>query len=286
MFNKKKININYFKRNPPLIAGLSILLMFLLFWLYFFLIIDPNHAKPLSFRPSQSPSSIHIFGTDRLGKDVLTSIIIGTPQTLQIGIIAGTIGVVLGMIFGFISGYYGSYIDYIIKFIVDIFQSIPPLVILVIIAISIPGDMTIMQLSLIVGITSWLGPTRVFRSQVLVIKELNYVVLAKFSGINSIKIIFYEILPNLMPYIMANFVMSVAGAILASIGIEALGLGAFSSNSLGMTIYWNIWYSSLLQGWWWWWLPPIIIIILLFVSLYLISQGLDEWANPRLRTKI
>ncbi|MEC7216905.1 MAG: ABC transporter permease subunit [SAR324 cluster bacterium] len=175
--------------------------------------------------------------------------------------------------------------DYIIKFIVDVFQSIPPLVVLIIFAISIPGDMTILQLSLIVGVTSWLGPTRVLRSQVLVMKELNYVSLSRFSGLPSWKIIFMEILPNLLPYVMANFVMTVAGAILASIGIEALGLGAFSSNSLGMTIYWNIWYSSLLQGWWWWWSPPILIIILVFVSLYLISQGLDEWANPRLKTK-
>jgi peptide/nickel transport system permease protein len=158
-------------------------------------------------------------------------------------------------------------------------------VVLVIFAISIPGDMTIFQLSLIVGITSWLGPTRVLRSQVLVMKELNYISVSRFSGLTSWKIIYFEILPNLLPYVMANFVMSVAGAILASIGIEALGLGAFSSNSLGMTIYWNIWYSSLLQGWWWWWSPPILIIILIFVSLYLISQGLDEWANPRLKSK-
>ena len=72
-------------------------------------------------------------------------------------------------------------------------------------------------------------------------------------------------------------------AVFASLGLEALGLGPFESNTMGMTIYWNIWYGSLLNGWWWWWSPPIIMIVLLFVGLFLISRGLDEWANPRLR---
>ena len=277
--------INYLSRNFTLVLGLGILLISSLVWFAFYLVVDFNHAQALSFRPSQPPSMDHWLGTDRMGKDVLTSIVIGTPQTIQIGVVAGGIGILLGIILGFMAGFFGGIIDYIIKFIVDVFQSIPPLVVLIIFAISIPGDMTILQLSLIVGVTSWLGPTRVLRSQVLVMKELNYVSLSRFSGLPSWKIIFMEILPNLLPYVMANFVMTVAGAILASIGIEALGLGAFSSNSLGMTIYWNIWYSSLLQGWWWWWSPPILIIILVFVSLYLISQGLDEWANPRLKTK-
>ena len=277
--------IKYLSRNFTLVLGLGILLISSLVWLAFYLVVDFNHAQALSFRPLQPPSMDHWLGTDRMGKDVLTSIVIGTPQTIQIGVVAGGIGIVLGVILGFMAGFFGGIIDYVIKFIVDVFQSIPPLVVLIIFAISIPGDMTILQLSLIVGVTSWLGPTRVLRSQVLVMKELNYVSLSRFSGLPSWKIIFMEILPNLLPYVMANFVMTVAGAILASIGIEALGLGAFSSNSLGMTIYWNIWYSSLLQGWWWWWSPPILIIVLVFVSLYLISQGLDEWANPRLKTK-
>ena len=269
-----------------LTKALFILLFSLIIWLIFYFIVDLNDAQPLSFRPSQSPSLNHWLGTDRMGKDVLTSIVIGTPQTIQIGIVAGGIGILLGVILGFTAGFFGGIIDYLIKFIVDVFQSIPPLVVLIIFAISIPGDMTIFQLSLIVGITSWLGPTRVLRSQVLVMKELNYVSLSRFSGLPSWKIIFMEILPNLFPYVMANFVMTVAGAILASIGIEALGLGAFSSNSLGMTIYWNIQFSSILHGMWWWFGPPILVLAMIFVGLFLMTAGLDEWSNPRLRKRV
>jgi peptide/nickel transport system permease protein len=107
--------------------------------------------------------------------------------------------------------------------------------------------------------------------------------LALFTGMSGPEIIVKEMMPNLMPYIVSTFVLSITSAIFASLGLEALGLGPFESNTLGMTIYWNIWYGSLLNGWWWWWLPPIIVIMLLFVGLFLVSRGLDEWANPRLR---
>ena len=93
-------------------------------------------------------------------------------------------------------------------------------------------------------------------------------------------------MPNLAPYVLASFVGAVAGAILASVGLEALGLGPLDSSTLGMTIYWNIYASSLLKGLWWWLIPPIVIIVLVFVGLFLISAGLDEVANPRLRRRV
>jgi peptide/nickel transport system permease protein len=97
------------------------------------------------------------------------------------------------------------------------------------------------------------------------------------------KIIFTEILPNLLPYLAATFVGSVAAAILAAIGLEVLGLGPIEANTLGVTLYWVGYYSALLHGMWWWFMPPVVIIIMLFVALFSISSGLDEVANPRRR---
>jgi peptide/nickel transport system permease protein len=165
-------------------------------------------------------------------------------------------------------------------------RTIPALIVLVIIAISVPGEMSVEMMALIIAALSWLGPTRVLRSQVLVIRQQNYVELARFTGMSGPEIIVREMMPNLAPFIVSVFVTSVSGAVLASIGLEALGLGPFEANTLGMTIYWNIWYASLINGWWWWWAPPIIIILMLFVGLFLVSQGLDEWANPRLRKSV
>lgn len=276
----------YMRRNRALIFGLILLLIIVVFVIVGSIVTDPEDARPLAYRPSQEPSAEHWLGTDRLGKDILAVMTEGTPQTIYIGLVAGAIGVTIGTILAFFAGYYGGFFDTFTRSTVDILRTVPALLVLVIIAISIPGTMSVTMMALIVALLAWLGPTRVIRSQVLVIKQQSYVELARFSGRSGPEIIVREMMPNLMPFIVAVFITAVSGAILASIGLEALGLGAFESNTLGMTIYWNIWYASLLNGWWWWWSPPIVIIILLFVGLFLISQGLDEWANPRLRSRV
>jgi peptide/nickel transport system permease protein len=276
----------YIKRNPALITGLLMLLLLFLFVVVGAWVTDPADARPLSFMPSQPPSAEHWLGTDRLGKDILAVMVEGTPLTLRIGLIAGTIGVVIGTFLAFFSGYFGGAIDTFINSLVDTIRTVPPLLVLVVIAISVPGDISVEMMALIVAALSWLGPTRLLRSQVLVIKQQSFVELARFTGMSAPEIIIKEMMPNMMPYIVATFVSSISGAILASIGLEALGLGPFEANTLGMTIYWNIWYGSLLNGWWLWWMPPIFIIVYLFIGLFLVSQGLDEWANPRLRRSV
>ncbi|MCX8278217.1 MAG: ABC transporter permease [Dehalococcoidia bacterium] len=284
--NRPTAIYRYIRRNPAMMGGLGILSVMFIFWAFGTVLTDVDDARPLSFRPSQSPSSEHWLGTDRQGKDLVTVLVIGTPQTLRIGLIAGAIGITIGTMLAFIAGYFGGFIDGTIRFVVDTLQTIPILIVLVAIAIAIPGDMTVEMMALVVAMLAWLGPTRVLRSQVLVMRQQSYVDLARLTGMGDMEIIVKEMIPNLMPYIVANFVLAVAGAILASIGIEALGLGPFEANTLGMTIYWNIYYASLLNGWWWWWAPPIVIIVLLFVGLFLVTRGLDEWANPRLRKRV
>lgn len=276
----------YLRRNPSLISGTILLLLIASFVVVGANVTVPDDARPLAYRPSQPPSAEHWLGTDRLGKDILAVMVEGTPQTIRIGVIAGAIGVAIGTFLAFFSGYYGGAFDTLVRSTVDILRTIPPLIVLVIIAISVPWDMSVEMMALIIAALSWLGPTRVLRSQVLVIRQQNYVELARFTGMSGPEIIVREMMPNLAPFIVAVFVSSVSGAVLASIGLEALGLGPFEANTLGMTIYWNIWYASLINGWWWWWAPPIVIILMLFVGLFLISQGLDEWANPRLRKSV
>jgi peptide/nickel transport system permease protein len=276
----------YIRRNPSLLAGTVLLLLIAIFVMVGAAVTEPEDARPLAYRPSQAPSAEHWLGTDRLGKDILAVMVEGTPKTIRIGLIAGAIGVAIGTLLAFFSGYYGGFFDTFVRSTVDILRTIPALVVLVIIAISVPSEMSVEMMALIIAALAWLGPTRVLRSQVLVIRKQSYVELARFTGMSGPEIIIREMMPNLMPYIVAVFITAVSGAILASIGLEALGLGPFEANTLGMTIYWNIWYASLINGWWWWWAPPIIIIVMLFVGLFLISQGLDEWANPRMRKRV
>lgn len=278
--------LRFLGRNPNLVWGLLIALGLLVFTIVGTLISDPTQVRPLSAPPLRPPSSEYAFGTDRLGRDLFATVVAGIPLTFQIGLLAGLIGIVVGTILGFISAYYGGIIDNIVRSTVDVGLTVPGLMVLIILAISFKGQMSVTGMAVIVGVIAWLYPTRVVRSQVLTMKERPYVEVARLTGMSGFEIIFLELLPNLLPFLAAALVNAVSSAILASIGLEALGLGSIDSPTLGMTIYWAILDGAVINQWWWWWLPPIVAISLLFLSLFLISMGLDEIANPRVRQRV
>jgi peptide/nickel transport system permease protein len=275
----------YLRRNPSLVAGLLVLLFLALLWSVAYAMVDTAQARPLSVRPNLAPSLAHPLGSDRQGRELLAVMVVGTPLTLRIGLIAGAVGLVIGTVLAFLAAFYGGWLDQTVRLAVDTLQTIPGLLVLVLIAIALPRrtGMSVDQMALVIAALSWLTPTRLIRAQVLVMKERLYVEVARASGMSGPEIILRELMPNFMPYLVANFVIAVSAAILASIGLEALGLGPMEANTLGMTIYWNIYYASILHGLWWWYGPPIAIIVTLFIGLFLVTAGLDEWANPRLR---
>jgi len=278
--------LRYVRRNPNLAVGLGMLLVLLLFCLIGPLFVDTSNSSPLSVQANQSPTFKHPLGSDRQGRDLLAVMIAGTPLTLRIGVLAGLIGVGIGTLLAFVSAYYGGIIDTVIKGVVDIGLTVPGLVVLIIIAVSLREGLTVNEMALVVASLAWLHPARTIRSQVLTMRERAWVQVARLSGMSGPEIIVRELVPNLLPYLAAALVGAVAAAVLASIGLEALGLGPMDSPTLGMTIYWVIYYAAMLHGLWWWWAPPIVIIILLFVGLFNLSAGLDEIANPRLRRAV
>ena len=277
----------YLRRNPSLVVGIIVLLLLFSAWLLGAALVDPAKARPLSVRPNQQPSLALPFGSDRQGRNILAVLVVGTPLTLLIGLIAASVGTLLGAGIAFVAGYYRGVFDAVVRSIVDTLQTVPGLLVLVLIAISLRSrtGMSVSQMALVIGALAWLTPARLIRAQVLVLRNKLFVEIARQSGMGGPAIILRELVPNLAPFIVANFVTSFAAAILASIGLEALGLGPIETNTLGMTIYWNIYYTSILHGMWWWYGPPIAIIVTLFVGLFLVSTGLDEWANPRLRNR-
>ena len=275
----------YLRRNPPLAFGLGLILILLLFSVIGRVVVNIEDAAPLSAAPFQSPSAEYPFGTDKVGRDLLAVMIVGTPLTLRVGLLAGVLGVAFASLLAFAGAYYGGIIDAVIRLVVDVGLTIPSILILILIAIALRG-VNPTEMSLIVAATAWLWPTRTIRSQVLSLKERAYVDVARMSGMRGYEIIIRELMPNLIPFIVANLVNTTASAILATIGMEALGLGPTSHPTLGMTIYWVILHAGVLGGYWWWWLSPVVIIVLIFISLYLTSVGMDELANPRLRRSV
>jgi peptide/nickel transport system permease protein len=276
----------YVRRNPALGVGIFLLLALLLFVVIGHLTVDTSQYRPLSVRPLQPPSRELPFGSDKQGRNLYSVMVLGTPLTLRSGLLAGVIGLTIGTILAFISGYYGGAIDAIIRVIVDVGLTIPGLLVLIIIAMRVRGGLTVDQMALVVGLLAWLYPTRTIRSQVLTMKQRGYVQIARLSGMSNPEVIVKELLPNLLPYLGASLVGSVSAAILASIGLEVLGLGPFESPTLGMTIYWVNYNAAIINGWWWWWVPPILVIAILFIGLFTIAVGLDEVANPRVRDRV
>jgi len=210
-------------------------------------------------------------------------------MTLVIGVIAGAIGIGIGTILGFVSGYNaGTIVDNLITSVVDVVLTIPGFLILILIASTAaePSELKIVQMGIIASVTAWAFPTRAIRAQVLTMRERPFVMMAKLSGMSATEIILKELVPNLLPYLAMALAGAVYGGVMGSLGLEAIGIGDRREPTLGMTLYWVRHYSAFLRGMWWWIIEPVTIIILVLTSLTLISLGLDEVANPRVRRRV
>ena len=274
--------IGMIRHSPGLLLGLILVASLLLIGTIGPFFVDIEKAQPISVPTNQPPSAEYFLGTDSGGRDLLAVMVVGTPQTLRMGVLAALVGVALGTLLGMLAGFYGGILDTIISGITDTMLTIPPLAVLLVIAATIRA-VNVDMMALIIASLSWMFPARTIRAQVLSFKEQPYIHMSRLSGLGNLRIILEDIFPNLIPMVAASFVGATSGAILAGIGLEVLGLGPQNTPTLGMTIYWALLYSALIRGMWWWWLPPILVQVVLFVGLFLISRSLDELANPRLR---
>jgi peptide/nickel transport system permease protein len=281
LFSVIRRNYDQGRISSTLILGLSLLLVIILFSAIGPFFVDPHNAQVGAVLPRRPPSAEYLLGTDSQGRDMWTLLIYGTPNTLKMGLIAGFIGVGVGMTLGLIAGSLGGIVDGVIRVVSDALMTVPAIAILVIIAGNV-HQMTTSIMALVVASLAWMFTARTVRAQVLTIRERSYIEVARVNGQPQLAILFTEIMPNLLPYIVASFVGTVGSAILACIGLEALGLGALGETTLGNTIYWSQQSAAVLRGYWWWWGPPIVIIAMIFLGLFLTSVGFDHFANPRL----
>lgn len=279
-----KLSGQYLRRNKGLSVGLLILLALVMFTAIGLFSIDSRAAYPLAVKSKQPPSFQYPFGTDFFGRDILSAMVVGLWQTALIGMIAGGLGTAIGVALGFISAYYGGVVDSVIKGTCQILTPVPPFLIQVIIAGSIDKrDVTIYTMAMIVVLLAWMGPTLVIRSQVLSMKERQFVAVAKLSGVGDLGIIFGEIMPNLLPFLAAAFVNQVFGAVFGSFYLAVLGLGPLREPLMGNIIWAAQGQSAFFNNWWWWPIAPATAMVLILGSLSLINMGLDELANPRVR---
>ena len=275
-YNFKKIFSNW-----KSIVGMSVIVLYVLIAIFGPLIFPYNEATDVANK-YLDPSWTHPFGTDWLGRDVFRQVITGTGSVLQIAFYTAIISVVVGTVLGIISGYFGGWVDGIIMSITNIFLSIPsfPVYLLLAAVIVIKSPF---QFALVISVFSWAGLCRAVRVQIMSLKERDFIQICRVMHMSKTHIIFSELLPNVFSYITINFVTALRNAIMASVGIMLVGLAAYDPTNWGAIInaarqkglsnYKNILIL----------LYPLTAIVIFEISTLLLSNGLDETLNPRLK---
>ena len=269
--------------NRKVSFGLAIVLFFILVAIFgpLFLRQDPN---AFSLDRLQPPSTAHWLGTTQTGQDIMTQVVVGARLSVFMGLVIGAMTMFVSIFVGLVSGYYGGWIDEILSLVSNVFLVLPtlPLAILLAAFVAYRGPLTI---AVVLTVTGWSWGARVLRSQTLSLRNWDSIEAARASGEPSLRIIFFEILPNEIAIVAAQFLGTVIYAILAETALEFLGLGDITSVSWGMMLYWAGNNDALLLGAWWWFLAPGLCIAILGAGLAFINFGIDESANPRLRTE-
>jgi peptide/nickel transport system permease protein len=268
--------------NRKATIGAAILLFFILVGI-FAPWIAPYDPDEFVARPHQPPSTDYWFGTTGSGEDVFSQTVWGTRISLGTGLLVGVAVTVIGALIGMTAGYFRGRVDDLLSLITNVFLIIPGLPLIVVLAAFLPaGFWTIAG---VLTVTGWAWGARVLRSQTMSLREKDYVASALVSGENSFRIIFAEILPNMLSIVVAGMFGAVTYAIGAQAGLEFLGLGNPSSTSWGTNLYWAQNNAGLLTGAWWTIIPAGICIALIAFSMSMINYAIDEVTNPRLRSQ-
>ncbi len=267
-----------FRANRLAVIGM-VFLIFLILVAIFAPLIAPYGITERSSVFRGGPSSEHYFGTDIIGRDVFSRLVYGSRVSLKIGIAATTIALGIGVVVGSISGFFGGWIDSIIMRLTDVFLAIPYIVLAV--AIAVVFGRSENAIIIVLGVTSWLGISRIVRSTFLSLKELEFVEAAHALGFSRMRIIFRHVLPNALQPIIVYGTISVGSAILAEAALSFLGVGPQDP-----TPAWGLMISQgkgdLANA------PhlvffPGLAISLTVLSFQLIGDGLRDALDPKLR---
>ena len=231
---------------------------------------DPNAINVQNIL--EPPGFTHPFGTDDLGRDILSRIIWGSRISLSVGFVAVGISTFIGVILGAITGYYGGWVDRVIMRFVDIMLSIPTFfLLLAVIAFLEPGISNIM---IVIGLTSWMGVTRLVRAEFLSVKEREFTQSARAIGAGDMRIIFRHILPNSIAPVIVSAVLGVAGAILTESALSFLGIGVQPPASSWGNIL-TIGKDNIEIAWWLSVFPGVAILVTV-LAYNLLGEGIRD----------
>jgi peptide/nickel transport system permease protein len=274
-----------FRQSRMGMVGLILLAAFILLALAAPLLVSPEDlgVSDPPGEPFQPPSAEFPLGTDDFGRSVLDLVIYGSRISLLVGFAATVMTMTVGAGVGIIGGYYGGKTDTLMNALTNWFLVIPWIPLAIVLA-SILGK-SLFNTILVIGITSWAGTARLVRADTLSVKERPYVERARALGASNWHLVTRHILPNVMPVIFANTVLTVALSILAETTLSLLGLGDPSSISWGGIIFDAFDAGALSAGLWWWLIPPGVCICLVTLAFTMCGYALDEVLNPKIRER-
>lgn len=270
-------------RNPMSRLGFIILLVFLAMAVFGPMLI-PDLKSDYANR-LQPPSAEHWLGTDLAGKDTLLQLILGSRDVLLVAAYAGLFAVLIASVVGIISGLQGGAVDEALMLVTNVVLTMPsfPVTMILSMIIRITDPLVF---GLVLSLWSWAGLAKAIRSQVLGLKNKEFIEASRIMGISQFNIILYDVLPNIVSYIAVNFISIMKGAITASVGLMILGLVPFKGNHWGIMINTAISQTGALMGSasMMYFVAPVVALMLFQLGSYFFASGLDEALNPRLRS--
>ena len=274
-----------FRSHRSGMLGLAVLLLFIVVALAAPLLADSSGLDVTRANGPVlgSPSSHYLLGTDENGRSVLTLLIWGSRISLFVGLSATLISMVIGTLLGLVSGYFGGWIGRITFRITEWVLVIPFLPLAIALA-SVLGR-GLLNIVIVIAVTSWPGTALLIRSQTLSIRERAYVERAEAIGSGRWHQLGKHVLPNVMPMVFANTTLTVAIAILSETTLSFLGLGDPTHTSWGTMLDGAYHAGAITTGCWWYVIPPGVCVVLVVLSFTLIGQALEEILNPRLRAR-
>jgi len=245
-------------------------------------VLSPYSPTDISFGPVEKPSPEHWLGTTQAGADVFSQLIHGTRTSLMVGLLGGALATAIALVIGLVAGYMGGVIDEVLSFVINLGLVVPALPLMIAIASYSPVK-GIGLIIVVIGLTSWAWGARFKRSQVLTLRSRDYITSAQFAGDGPFRIIFREILPNMLSLTALGFIGAAIAAIGAEAGLEFLGIGDPSTLSWGTMLYWANNGGALVSGQWAWLVAPGLALAAITSCLMMINFGVDALSNPQLR---
>jgi ABC-type dipeptide/oligopeptide/nickel transport system permease subunit len=243
---------------------------------------DPSFQNPAFSLSLHSPDAAHLLGTTQSGQDVFSQLLSGIRLTLELALSVGVIASVLSVVVGVAAAYLGGVWDEVLSLATNVFLVIPALPLLIILLGYLPQKGQAATILVLAGL-GWPWGARLIRAQTMAIRSRDFVAASRETGERTWRILLFEIVPNEVSLIAANFVNTVLYAIGASVALAFIGLADLTSWSLGTMLYWAQSQQALQVGAWWWFVPPGLAVALIGTSLVLLNSGIDELGNPRLR---